>query len=147
MRRYAEGTSVPAERSEAEIRKLLERYGASDFALRIGEKDAAVAFRAKGRNVLFTLPMPAKVPESHWSAQQKRAQEIRRLWRSLALSIKAKLEVVASGITEFETEFLGHIVMPGGATIADAVRPRIAEMYKTGRMLPLLPEKSGEPEA
>lgn len=144
MRRYAEGTSVPAERSEAEIRKLLERYGASDFALRIGEKDAAVAFRAKGRNVLFTLPMPPKTPSSHWSAEQKRAQEIRRLWRSLALSIKAKLEVVASGITEFETEFLGHIVMPGGQIVGDAVRPRIAEMYKSGRMLPLLPEAAGE---
>lgn len=145
-RLYAQGTSVPAERSEQEIRRLLTRYGATDFALRTSQKDAAIAFRAKGRNVLFTLPLPAPVDGY---GQSKREAEVRRLWRSLALSIKAKLEVVESGITEFETEFLGHIVVPGsGQTVGDLVRPRIQEAYKSGRMVPLLPEIGGtEPQA
>lgn len=142
MRRrlFAEGTSVPAERSEQEIRRLLDRYGASDFALMTGQREAKIAFRAKGRNVLFNLPLPPKV--EGYGREAKRESEVRRLWRSLALSIKAKLEVVESGITEFETEFLGHIVMPGGQTVSEAVRPRIEQMYQSGRMVPLLPEAS-----
>jgi hypothetical protein len=55
------------------------------------------------------------------------------------LVIKAKLEAVASGITTFEDEFLAHIVMPDGQTVATHIKPRIAQAYETGSMQALLP--------
>jgi hypothetical protein len=47
--------------------------------------------------------------------------EMRRRWRSLALAIKAKLEVVASGIATFDEEFMAHLVLPDGTTVGDRV--------------------------
>jgi hypothetical protein len=66
-----------------------------------------------------------------------------RRWRALCLVIKAKLEAVQSGISEFEDEFLANIVLPTGETVLSSIRPRIAEMYKTGNTIPLLPDMRG----
>ena len=49
----------------------------------------------------------------------------------------AKLEVVASGISTFETEFLGNIVLPDGGTVIEWLSPQIEEAYKSG----LMPER------
>ena len=51
-----------------------------------------------------------------------------------ALVIKAKLEVVQSGITTLESEFMAHIVMPDGRTVAEHVTPVIRESYDRGRV-------------
>jgi len=67
-------------------------------------------------------------------------QEVRRRWRALALAVKAKLEVVASGIVGFDSEFMPYIVMPDGKTVAEHVSPSIAEAYAGGKMKALLPK-------
>lgn len=61
-------------------------------------------------------------------------QACRSKWRSLFLCIKAKLEAVECGITEFEDEFLAHIVLPDGNTAGDFLKPQIAIAYDTGDM-------------
>lgn len=63
----------------------------------------------------------------------------RQRWRALALVIKAKLEAVEAGITEFEEEFLAHIVLPNGGTVGQFMLPQVATAYETGQMPPLLP--------
>jgi hypothetical protein len=63
----------------------------------------------------------------------------RARWRALALVIKAKLEAVESGITTFEEEFLAHIVLPDGTTLGQWAAPRLAHVYDTGAMPPMLP--------
>jgi len=71
------------------------------------------------------------------SAAQSEAlwqQACRARWRALLLCIKAKLEAIESGITEFEDEFLPYIVLPDGRTAAEWLRPQIAIAYKTNRM-------------
>lgn len=54
--------------------------------------------------------------------------------RALALVVKAKLEAVAAGITEFDDEFLAHLILPNGTTVGDHVRPAIQHAYETGQM-------------
>lgn len=66
-------------------------------------------------------------------------QATRQRWRALALVIKAKLEAVECGISEFEHEFMANIVMPDNRTIAQHVIPAIAQAYETGEMPKLLP--------
>ena len=63
----------------------------------------------------------------------------RQRWRALALVIKAKLEAVESGITEFDDEFMAHIMLPSGETFGSWAKPQIAAAYDTGDMPPLLP--------
>ena len=150
MAQYAENTQVPSERSRGEIERTLQRYGADQFMYGWQNTEAVIAFRADGRNVQFRLPMPSRQdPEftltptgRERSASQADAEfekAIRQRWRALALVIKAKLEAVEAGITEFESEFLAHILLPDGTTVGSWARPQLAHAYTTGAMPALLP--------
>lgn len=149
---YAEGTEVPAERSRAEIEQIARRYGADLFSSGWDSDRARVTFRAKGRCVRFELKMPSRDEErfTHWPKPREwkrrtdeqalklwRAEE-RRLWRALALLIKAKLEAVESGIGDFEAEFLGNVILPDNTTVADFMKPYVELAYETGKA-PALP--------
>lgn len=169
MSRYAEGTSVPIERSRAEIEAAIRKYGATSFSSgnaedMTGREIAYVAFalsRGKSENpwmVKFDLEMPRRdEPEiarkrtgtntskarPPAEAQKVYEAECRRRWRALALCIRAKLEAVETGITTAETEFMPHVVMPDGRSFADHAIPAIRATYETGQLpqlnLPLLP--------
>lgn len=129
MRRYAEGTSVPVDKSKQEIEATLKRYGADQFMLGWeGEKKAMIGFRCQGRFVKFILSMPDVKSDA------KRESEWRRRWRCLNIAIKAKLDVVESGISTFEDEFLSYIQLPNNTTVGQFMLPQIAESYKTGNM-------------
>lgn len=95
------------------------------------------------RNVRFVLSLPNADDNQfrydgrgRWrdvDQKQKAADdEERRLWRCLLLAIKAKLEVVESGIESFEDAFLANIVLPGGQTVSERIRPDIAKAYELG---------------
>lgn len=150
---FAEGTTVSVEKSRAEIEKLITRYGATSTAFMTAPGRSVVCFEAGGRRIMFELTLP-DIAEKRFQrdgrgsllSQPKRAekweQACRQRWRALALVIKAKLEAVESGITTFEDEFLAHIVMPDGQTVATHIKPRIAEAYEQRTMVALLPPPS-----
>lgn len=152
MARYAEGTTVSIESSQAEIARLIIRYGARRFASGFDEDErlAVIQFEAHDRRVMFRLhmPNPANREFTHNARGQARTQtqrdnayqaECRRLWRSLVMVIKAKLESVESGIETFEQAFMANVVLPGGMTVGEFMSPQIAESYRTGQMPPMLP--------
>jgi hypothetical protein len=146
---YAEGTSVSPEKSEMEIRTLLRKYGAEDFLSGWSGEQVTIGFRAKGRVVRFRVILPKRdearfrkgrndwTPATDKQAHDRFEQEVRRLWRALVLTIKAKLECVESGIETFEHAFMANIVMPDGRTVAEHATPWIAESYRSGKV-PLL---------
>lgn len=133
---YAERTKVPVDRSRAEIEKLVMKYGANKFMCGIEENKAGIMFEANNRRIKFILKLPLKSERrtEQWE------QECRRLWRSLALNIKAKLEAVESKISTFEEEFMPHIVMPNGQTVSEWMSPQLETAYKTQKMPPLMLE-------
>jgi hypothetical protein len=142
-RRFAEGTEVSSEKTKMEIERTLARYGATSFASAWNGNVAVLVFEAHGRRVKFSLAMPqaGKTRGGKYNYVMNEAAceaERRRLWRCLGLAIKAKLEVVESGIATFEQEFLAHIVLPHGATVGDWAAPELEKVYRTGAMLPLL---------
>lgn len=150
---FAEGTTVSVEKSRAEIEKLITRYGAQSTAFMTAPGRSVVCFEADGRRIMFELTLP-DIAEKRFQrdgrgslmSQPKRMekweQACRQRWRALALVIKAKLEAVESKITTFEDEFLAHIVMPDGQTVATHIKPRIAQAYEQGSMVALLPPPS-----
>lgn len=136
---YAVDTRVPVERSQGEIRKILERYGASGFAFAETLNCAIVMFEMAGRRIKFMIPMPLRPDLKVSQAERGRYdQRCRSKWRCLVLAIKAKLECVESGITTLEQEFMAHIVLPNGSTVGDMVIPQIDQSYREGKMPPLL---------
>lgn len=150
MTHFAENTEVSVEKSRAEIERLIIRYGATSTAFMNGPGRAMILFECKGRRVMFELPLPS-IEEKRFQRDGRGStrttakrmevweQACRQRWRALALVIKAKLEAVETGITSFEDEFLAHIVMPDGKTVATHVKPTIAAAYETGSMQALLP--------
>lgn len=150
MSRYAENTEVPVDRSKAEIEKILMRYGADQFVYGTMTGRAMIAFRVNAKFVRFTLPLPdpgadefKRTPTGRTRKKEvvskEYAQEIRRRWRALSLSIKAKLESVETGITTFEQEFMAHIVLPDGQTVGEYMIPQIELAYESKEMPKALP--------
>lgn len=154
MGRFAEDTKVSPEKSRAEIESTLGRYGATAFMFGTTQQRAVVMFECHGRRVKFELAMPdpndpkfVRTPGRglvRSPAQRREAweQSVRQRSRALALVIKAKLEAVDTGITEFEEEFLAHIVLPNGQTVGNWMLPQVAKAYETGQLPPLLPAPS-----
>lgn len=144
---YAEGTSVPVDRSKAEIERTLARYGAEKFAYFVSGESAAIAFTMNGRAIRIRLPIPS--PDDFTRTEKNRIRtvaarklecerSVRSRWRALLLVTKAKLEAIAAGIATFETEFLPYTVLPGGKTVAEEVEPRLERAQKSGELPQLL---------
>jgi hypothetical protein len=155
MAKYAARTEVPEYQSRTEIEKTLTRFGATAFAYgwSADHSIAQVAFELAGRRVRFEIATPDRSAKqfTHDRAGRRRTeasmraaydQEIRRMWRSLLLVIKAKLEAVATGIVSLEEEFLAHVVLPTGQTVGQWVAPQLGEIYGRGDMPALLPGSS-----
>ena len=84
-----------------------------------------------------------------WTALQRQSwcreqfeQREREAWRRLLLLVKAKLEVVAEGVSTFEREFLPDILLPDGSTVYQMLAPQLEQAYESGDMPSLLPEGS-----
>lgn len=140
---YAANTTVPPERSRAEIERTVTRYGADAFGYGYEGTRAVVTFRAHGRMVRFEIGVPQA---RDFSTENKRLQAERQRWRALLLMVKAKLEAVSSGIVSFEEEFLAHVVLPSGATVGEFMAPQVELAYEDGTMPSLLPAARKELE-
>lgn len=153
MARYAEGTSVPVDRTRGEIERTLRRYGADQFVSGWDAEKAVMAFRTDKRHVRFELPLPDRdadefrlTPSRKWERGEKQQEEayeaeVQRRWRALGLIVKAKLEAINSGIATFDDEFLAYVVLPSGATIGQfmAEEGRLDKAISAGQVRSLLP--------
>lgn len=139
MNQYAANTTVTVEKSKAEIERTLRRYGAKSFAYYADDSRAIIAFVKNERQIRFALPMPDP-NDRQFTHHQRGARTVsaretlyeqatRQKWRALNLVIKAKLEAVEAGIVTFEDEFMAHMVLPNGVTVAEYVGPQIEEAY------------------
>lgn len=148
MPQYAKNTNVSSELSRIEIEKILVRYGADNFAYATASGKALIGFSLCNRQVKFILPLPKiedfsltptgrhRTDKSQYDAWE---QACRQRWRALKLVIQAKLEAVECGISVFEDEFMANIVLPGGQTVGDFMKPQIEAAYETGRLPAMLP--------
>lgn len=156
---YATNTSVPVERTRAEIERLLQAYGADQFASGYDSDRAFIHFKARDRFVRFVLPLPKRddkkftvrqvgkystASRSPGEALKAWEQACRTRWRALLLTIKAKLESTEAGIETFEQAFLAHILLPDQTLVGDRIIGALGEAYRTGTMPQLLAPKGVE---
>lgn len=141
-RRYAADTSVSVEKTRAEIESTLNKFGAARFAYMTDEKGAKIAFWINDRSIRFELPLPSRssrefthrpvrgvqVINSQDECLKRWEQACRSRWRALLLCIRAKLEACACGITDFDSEFLAHIVTGDGRTIGQIAIPQMPQL-------------------
>lgn len=148
---YAEKTSVSVAKTKADIEELIQKAGAGQFVSGYKENMAAIGFSVDNRQIRFVLPLPDKEDKKFWYTPERRnkrtkeqayaawEQACRAKWRALYLIIKAKLEVVESGISTIEREFFYDIVLPDGNTVGEFLSPQLDMVYESGNMPPMLP--------
>ncbi len=151
QKKFAEGTRVSVARSRDEIERNLKRHGATGFLYGDQGDRAAIAFEIKGRRYRMDLAYPSPSTfnpgTNQYTARISHAERVasayerekQRLWRALALLVKAKLEAVASGISTIEEEMFAHTVMPNNQTVGEWLEPQLEEVYRSGKMPPLIP--------
>lgn len=132
---YAATTTVPVERSKAEIEKTLLKYGASGYGSMSEGHRACIIFGLEDRRIKIILQTAS--PNS-FQTQKKYEQAQRSLWRCALLVIKGKLESIESGIETVEEAFMPHILLPDGKTVGQVMAPQLEHSYSTGKMPPLL---------
>ena len=126
-RKYAQDTSVPVGRTQASLRDLVKKKGASGFAFGEDNGRAVVQFALMDRMLSINV------------GEDIHPKEERRLWRALFMSIKAKLVIAEEGIETFDEVFLANIVMPNGQTYGEFATPQVSAMVESGKMPKLLP--------
>lgn len=158
---FAADTEVSEERSRSEIERLLHQHGADQYSyasdmtrglasitFRVyveGEDGEAPREKRSFRIVRFTLPLPkreeylqsaSKFAPKRSPEQVTRAWEQgrRQKWRVLFLVLKAKLESIANGVATFQDEFMAHVMLPDGSTVAEFMGPQLDRAYADGGM-------------
>lgn len=139
---YAQGTSVPIEKSVSEIVTLIKRVGANRIAQYEEPFRLAVQCFLQDRLLRFSVSLPTietiptRVGTGPFRTDAKRLellkQSHRQRARALLLVVKAKLESVESGVESFEEAFLANVVMPDGQTVAEKAVPLISQAYESG---------------
>ncbi len=141
---YASNTNVSIEKSQIEIKEMLRRHGAGRVGIIEDDNQATVAFEYQKLLIQMSIKLPAK--EAFRMSPSKRSrrtdqqmikeweQASRQKWRVLLLTIKAKLNGIAEGVTTLEHEFMAFVVMPNGVTFGEFAMPKLIEASKTGQM-------------
>lgn len=142
--RFAQGTGVSVDRSIAQIRQLVIRFGADKFALATGRRSATVAFSYKGRPVKFDLALPDQEDtrfQTTPTGRPRRAADApmrawemacREKWRSLHLLLKALFVAIEDGLIDFDRAFMHDIVMPDGRTVGQKLLPVVQDAITRG---------------
>jgi len=140
---YAAKTDVSEHVTQAEIKGLLMKAGASAYGTMDEPGRSMIAFQLNNRRIRFTVPLPnlndpeiaftpSKKIRNKAEAQSAYNQVIRSRWRALLLCIKAKIEAVEVGISSFDEEFLAHVVTPGGKTVMERIGYDIESLAPSG---------------
>lgn len=140
---YAADTTVPVERSRADIERLLRNHGATAIASGWEDGHAAIQCRIQNRVLRFSVPLPLRSQHATTPAGRTRTaaqitvavdQAERSRWRALMLVIKAKIEAVESGIETFDECFLANIVLPSGETVGEWATAELVRVYESNTM-------------
>lgn len=148
MTRYAKGTSVSSDRSEAEIKRVLRNYDPDvKVAVYSDAGQAGIMFQMQGRQIRIKLEMPSEDDFIRTSKNRtrtpaarrtEREKAVRQRWRALLLVTKAKLEAIESGISTFDNEWMAFMVLPDNTTVGEKLLPQIDAAAKSGKTPPLM---------
>ena len=136
-RKYAQDTTVPADKSQAEIIAYIKGRGADKVATFEDGDGSVIMFEFKGKAVRFKVLRPDLSEFNYDSAGRFRNQTAReraadqewmRRWRVLLITIKSKFEMIDSGLVGgFNEEFLPYLVTRTGNTVYEELAPTLED--------------------
>lgn len=132
-RRYAEGTDVDVSKSVEDLKRLAERYDASEFTYAIGPRGGSAMFRLEGVPLRYDVQFPTDDDLTVKQAEQ----EWRRRWRVVLLRAKGQFEAITDGELSVERAFLAEVMLPDGTTVGERIEATGIEGLE-GELLPQL---------
>lgn len=161
--RLSASTVIEADKTRAEIEKYLRSRDVRPPIVLTEDPDndrIVLLFKLFGRSIRIHQPLPrvgSKViqaqaagngwrPPSAELVTKRMEAETRRRWRVLFLRVKTRLDLVfdEADLEEreemFRHEFLADTQTPDGPTVAEWMEPQVAEAYKVGRPIQMLPQ-------
>lgn len=130
------GTDVPWSRSQSEIYKMLNELGIYDIRFTNGKTKFVLEFlvqldEGKPRAVRIISPL------QYAEAEEKiRTKELNIIHRMLVAHIKAKFLAIGRGLTEFEQEFMAHLLVTdnngNSKTIGELMLPQYKDKIDNG---------------
>ncbi len=131
------GTDIPWARSQGEIYKMLNELGIYDIRFTNLKEKFALEFLVelnpgeKPRVVRIISPI-----KDTGDSEDKRTRELNITHRMLVAHIKAKFVAIGRGLTEFEQEFMAHLVITdnngNSRTMGEALLPQYRESIENG---------------
>jgi hypothetical protein len=160
---YAEGTTVPVEKSRSEVEKLAVEHGATKFGSYWSEDQAVVTFLINNRMIKLVVPLPTPAQAQDVLKERRQyaykappannlkdwiTRESMRRWRCMLIALKAKFEAIETGIETFDEAFLAHIVTESGKTIYERLTQEpgnklLSAVPGTGKIIDLDERKRG----
>ncbi len=145
-------TFVMVEKSQAQIKRLLERLNVVATRFTSYPAYALLEFvrqeASTERLLPYRITITPRVEDNPRSPQRELERAERQVWRVVYWWLKAKIEAVDFGLLEFEQEFLPHMLLTDGegrsATVDEILFERMAERKPTsddpfGGLRPALP--------
>jgi hypothetical protein len=121
-----EDTKVPLVQSQQGIRDQVYRHkGTGVSFISRPPQEGFEALVTMGGEAYHIRVMATCKPKN---SIEGKGQEERRVWRVLFWHLKAMFEAADSGVIAIEDIIMPYIVTPDGRTIAEHVRPKLAEM-------------------
>lgn len=151
MTRFAQQTTVPIAKTQVDLKRLLESYGADEVVItesrRLGRGIVQFRFHELQLRVPVRLPSMAEkrfhlTPggDKRTKAQARKfwEQACRQQWRVLFYLVKAQLVAIEENVFSPEEAFLPWLVLPNGRTVIEDVTPGLQNYLKSGKMPKLL---------
>lgn len=131
------GTDVHWSKTQVQIQKMLTELGIYDVRF-TNVKDkfvleflVTVILGEKPRAVRITCPISADVED-----ENARTKELNITHRMLLAHVKAKFVAIGRGLTEFEQEFMAHLVVTdkqgNSRTMGEMILPQYAQGLESG---------------
>lgn len=129
--KYAAYSKIDSDTTFLQIKKVIAKYGASEFAILDQGERFGIAFRKDKLQIKFMVDLPIEddfVRNSRGqrvsASQRKQSYQkyIRQLWRGLLATITAKFISIEAGIETLEKSFLPYIVTKDGRTVMEHLR-------------------------
>jgi hypothetical protein len=136
--RYAEGTTVPVEKSRAEMVGTLGRFGVKKFGWDMQDDADLLFFEITGKSYRMEIVRPTSEDVSYNPRIDQKTlldREWQRRWRANAMMLKMRLEFAESGDSTAEVELLPYLLLRDGTTLGQAV---------LGEKLPLMLAAGGK---
>lgn len=121
-----QNTTVAIEKSQADISKLLRKYGIYEVQHTNQKEKFSLAFRVEIEEVVVPLTIRIDIPYNQRNDKEDRYgyKKQRILYRTLFFYVKGLLNAWNNGLKTFTEIFMPHLVLPNGETVEQVLLPQ-----------------------